>query len=496
MLKKNLIANYIGQGWAAFLNLAFIPIYIKYLGIEAYGLIGLYAVLQACLALLDLGMTPTLNRIMARFTGGAEPAQKILNLLRSVEWIVFFLTLSIGLGIYFSAAWISKEWLHAENLSLETAEQAVFIMGLVASFRFFESVYRSVIIGLQKQVLFNAVNGLLSTMRVVGAVAVLKWVSPTIDVFFIWQAFLSLVTVIILASLAYHSLPKTGSGSRFSIAVLRDECQFAGGVLGITFLALLLTQVDKVLLSKLLTLKEYGYYTLAAVMAGALFTITGPITQAWFPRLSELHAGNRQDELIENYHLGAQIVTVLVGSTAVVMFLFSEVIIDLWIADSVVTSKVSLLLSVLTVGNFLNCLMWIPYQAQLAYGWTNLGLRINLISVVVIIPGVLWAAPNYGALGVAYLWTLLNVGYLLVGVQFMYQRILINEKWRWYIQDIAYPLLASSLMALALKIILGKIKLPYQNEIVNLVIVSALTLFSGFVGAGKLRKILFKKLKQ
>ena len=44
MLKRNLIANYVGQGWAALIGLVFIPLYIKYLGIESYGLIGLFAV--------------------------------------------------------------------------------------------------------------------------------------------------------------------------------------------------------------------------------------------------------------------------------------------------------------------------------------------------------------------------------------------------------------------------------------------------------------------
>jgi hypothetical protein len=52
------------------MGLAFIPLYIKYHGIEAYGLIGLFALLQAWLGLLDMGMTPILGREMARFTGG------------------------------------------------------------------------------------------------------------------------------------------------------------------------------------------------------------------------------------------------------------------------------------------------------------------------------------------------------------------------------------------------------------------------------------------
>ena len=42
-LRNNLVANYLGHGWTALMGIAFIPWYIKLLGIEAYGLIGVFA---------------------------------------------------------------------------------------------------------------------------------------------------------------------------------------------------------------------------------------------------------------------------------------------------------------------------------------------------------------------------------------------------------------------------------------------------------------------
>jgi hypothetical protein len=77
LLKRNLIANYLGQGWRALMGLAFIPLYIRYLGIDAYRLIGIYAILTAWPGLLDLGMRPALGREMTRFTGGVHDAQSI-----------------------------------------------------------------------------------------------------------------------------------------------------------------------------------------------------------------------------------------------------------------------------------------------------------------------------------------------------------------------------------------------------------------------------------
>ena len=72
---KNLATDCLGQGWRALMGMAFIPLYIRYLGIESYSLIGIFAILQAWLGLLDMGMRPALGREMARFNGGAHDAQ-------------------------------------------------------------------------------------------------------------------------------------------------------------------------------------------------------------------------------------------------------------------------------------------------------------------------------------------------------------------------------------------------------------------------------------
>jgi len=441
-LKRNLIANYLGQGWVALMGLAFIPLYVRYLGIEAYGLIGLFALLQAWLSLLDMGMTPTLGREMARFTGGSHSAQSIRDLLRSIEVIALGIAVLIAGGIVLGANWIATSWLQAEALAVEVVAQAFMVMGLVAAIRFMESVYRSSIVGLQRQVLFNMVNSAMATLRGLGAVGVLVWVSASIEAFFIWQGLVSIVTLIILAVTTYASLPRAKRTGRFSLDALRGVWRFAGGMIGITFLALLLTQVDKVLLAKLLPLKDYGYYMLAAGVAGGVYVVITPIAQAFYPRLCELHARNDQAALIDTYHKGAQLVSVFGGSVAIVVILFAETFLRLWTQDPDLAQRTATLLCLLMLGNLLNGLMCIPYQTQLAHGWTSLAVRTNIVAVAVIVPAILWATPRFGAEGAAWVWVILNAGYCLISIHFMYRRILITEKWRWYLQDVIVPLIA------------------------------------------------------
>jgi O-antigen/teichoic acid export membrane protein len=84
---------------------------------------------------------------------------------------------------------------------------------------------------------------------------------------------------------------------------------------------------------------------------------------------------------------------------------------------------------------------------QLAHGWTALTIKINVVAVFLLIPAIFFVVPRYGAIGAAWIWVFLNVAYLFVDIYFMHRRLLPTEKWRWYAQDVAMPLLAATATA-------------------------------------------------
>ena len=55
-LKRNILANYVGQLYVTLIGILLVPMYVKYMGAEAYGLVGFYAMLQAWFMLLDMGL--------------------------------------------------------------------------------------------------------------------------------------------------------------------------------------------------------------------------------------------------------------------------------------------------------------------------------------------------------------------------------------------------------------------------------------------------------
>ena len=446
-LKKNVVANYFGQGWQALMSLAFVPVYIRYLGIEAYGLIGIFALLQGWLALIDMGMKPALGREMARLTGGAHNAQSIWDLLRSIELIGIAIAGGIALGIWVASAWLASHWVTARNLPVEVVAHAFAVMGVVTALRFIEGIYVSCIVGLQRQVLQNTVTSIAAAVRGLGAVALLAWVSPTIGAFFLWQGLVSLITAALFAGIVYRALPAAPLPARFSRTALIGIWRFAAGMMAISLLALLLSQADKILLSRLLTLESFGYYALAGVVANALSMLAGPITTALYPRFTELSTSGDEVALRALYHQGAQFVTVLMGSAAMVLIVFGDRVLRLWTGNPALTQHVAPLMAVLALGTLFNGLVWMPYQMQLAHGWTSLTIKFNIVAIGLLVPAILLVVPAYGAIGAARIWVTLNAGYLMLYIPLMHRRLLRAEKWCWYLQDVALPLAAATATA-------------------------------------------------
>jgi O-antigen/teichoic acid export membrane protein len=473
-LKRHVIASYLGQGWAAIMGIAFVPLYITVLGTESYGLIGIFAILQAGIALFDFGLTPTLNREMARARAGAHTATSIRDLLRSLEVIYCVLAIGIIIGVWLSAPWLATSWIKSHLLGQEVVVQSLKVMGFVLATRWMEQVYRGALQGLQDLVWWNTSNAVLATLRWAGAYLAVAFVSPTIFTFFLWQGAVSLLTVGVLVRRTYTILPKANQRARFSVTTLRNIRTFASGMFVGTLLSFILVQADKIIVSKLLSLEQLAYYTLASSVASGLLLLTVPMNTAVFPKLTDHVASHDEMILQDTYESSCQWLAAIIIPAALLLAFFAEPALVLWTGNVPLSKSVASLLSLLALGTLCNGLMNLPYMLLLAHGWTSLTIWVNIGAVLIVIPAMLFAVPRYGVTGAAWVWLILNASYLVVVIHLMHKKILISLKWRWYRVAIVQPLMAGGIVAALLRSLLPVPSNRFSAGIV--VFVSALML--------------------
>ncbi len=445
--KINIVSNFAGNIWMAVFSVIFLPLYLPYIGIEGYGLIGAFASIQAFILLLDFGLSPTLNRELAQLAALDGQQQQMLDLKRTLEIPNWISALVIVLLLSALSPLIAVYWIQPKTLPTATVTQSLLIMSVNIAIQFSSSFYVGGLLGLQKQLHLNIINIICSTFRSAGAFCVVAFVSPTIQAFLLWQGAVAVFQLASVATLLRLSLPETGSKGVFKKELLQKVWRFAAGMTGITIVSLILTQSDKLVLSRMLSLEDFGYYILAITISGmSVGTIVSSITNSVYPKFSSFVSLGDEAGLRRFYHQSCQILSAFLMPTVAVIAVFSRQILLIWTHQQSYADNTHLLLTVAVIGAGLNGLMWLPYHLQLAYGWTKLGFFVNLAAILFLVPLMIVGAYRYGAIGGATAFVLLNVSYILIMIQIMHRRLLRGEKARWYFQDVLLPLIVAAVV--------------------------------------------------
>ena len=440
LLKKNIAANFVGSIWQILMGLMFIPLYIRFLGIESWGLVGFVATLTAIFNLLDLGLTNTLNREMARLSVLSDREADMHNLVRTLEIIYWSIAIMVGITIILLSPVFTSHWIKAKALSMPSVKQSFFLMSFIITFQMTISFYSGGLLGLQRIVLLNILRISMSTLQGVGAVLILWLISPTIQAFFLWYIVINMTYSFLLVYFVWRSLPVYKNRAVFSMGLLKKIWKFAAGISAIAILATILTQLDKVILSRMLSLEMFGYYTLASMVSLTLVRFVLPVFFSLYPRFTQLVSLGDEDGLNRLYHQSCQFMSVLILPLAIIIVLFSYEILLIWTQDKVIALQTHRLLSILTCGTAINGVMYLPFALQLAFGWTKLSILKNVLAVILFIPAVIYMTKVYGGIGAASVWLVLNLAYIIFEIPIMHARLLKDEQRKWYCLDVLFPL--------------------------------------------------------
>jgi O-antigen/teichoic acid export membrane protein len=445
-VRLNLSSTLISKVLAAAISLACVPIYIRFLGVAGYGVIGIWTTLETLASLLDFGLSPTVTRELAASSRDPEQAQDTRDLIRSIEIICWTVGVLIGATVALSAPLIATYWLRSSQLSVADLQTCVELIGVLILSRWPLSFYSSGLIGLERQVLLSWLGFTFTLVRSVGAIFVLVFLSPTILAFLAWQIAINMANTGIVAGLLWLNLPRGRRAARFRPKLLGRVWKFAGGVTAIALVSVLLSDLDKLVVSGLVSLEEFGYYTLGSRMAGTLYMAASSVFAALYPALVRLRSQS-EAQFAELYHRGSQIMSLLVFPAAITAAAFAKPLIFAWTGNEAIASNTAPIAALLIIGTAFHCTAHLPYAAQLAYGWTSLAFWTNLTYVPITSALLFVLTKQFQGEGAAAVWLLINVSYLATQIPLMHRRILRNEARQWYIQDIGQPLITCGLTA-------------------------------------------------
>ncbi len=487
-LRKNIIANYASQIYVTLVGIIMVPLYIKYMGAETYGLVGFYAMLQAWFTLLDMGLSPTVSRETARFHGGSTTANDYRRLVRALEGVFIVIAIVGGGSLFMGADAIASQWLTFAKLPLSEVATSLHLISVIVAFRWTCGLYRGVITGSQRLVWLSGFNVIIATLRFGAVIPWLIYVGSSPIHFFLFQFFVAIFELTVLVFFAYRLLPMLASGQRikWEWAPLKPVLKFSLTIAFTSAVWVMVTQTDKLVLSKLLSLSDYGHYALGVLAAGAVLFLGGPVSSAIIPYMAKLEAQNDQESLIKIYRQATQLVAVLVGSAAITMAFFSNELLSSWTGDRFLADKVAPILSVYALGNGILAISAFPSYLQYAKGNMRLHLQGNAIFLVIFVPLIVWSASNYGAAGAARTWLLMNSLSFFVWLPLVHKKFSPGLNRVWYSNDTLFIVIPMVFTGMLLSNIIDS----NQNRVIQAAIIllcGMLVMATGVMASSYLR---------
>ncbi len=416
-LRKNILSNYVGMGVVALAPILALPWYLAALGPKQFGLIGFITMLQAILGLLDAGMSQALVREfsvrLSLADGGRRGAALLLFGFERIYWIFAFCTGGVTLLL---ADTIARHWLNLGGLPDVSGRVAIYGASAIFAAQFPGSIYRSLLVGAQAQVVLNGVMLVGALLRHVGGViVVLVW--PTLSAYLIWQASIALLETLLRSRLAWNTLNVKKNQLKWEIKELRPVWRQVAGMSAAVWLGALTVQMDKIVLSRMATIEQFGYYTVAATVAVGMLQLVYPLVQAVLPRAVQL-----REEPAALRKLGiklAVLIGLLTGVIALIFIAAGQWLLGIWLRNPDVASTVYPLLAVLLVGTGMNAFYNVGYINWIVHKKFYRMFQVNalalVLSVVLIPPLVIWQ----GTIGAAFGWLMINFIGLVLSLEWL-----------------------------------------------------------------------------
>jgi O-antigen/teichoic acid export membrane protein len=396
---KNLSFNLASNIWQTTLLLILTPFYVSILGIESYGLIGFYTILLAIVGVIDTGISATMTREIA--WRAAKKTNNIIILIRSMEWIYWCIVVLFGLFSFFISKYFGYDWFNTSSISPNIVKESLMLMSVLLIFQVPSGFYIGGFIGLQRQSVSAVIMVIFSSIRGLGSIIVITSIAPDIRVFFIWQIFLSMLQTIALRQYLYKESSFTNQVARFSFDALYTVKDFASKMIVITIIGVIISQLDKFMLSKLISMESFGYYMLAWTVASGLSRLATPLVQVVSPFLTESVSKNNTKILHSKISFSTRVSSNILIPPALLIIIFPDLIVWLWIGDEYIVENVKSILPFVVFGALMTSIAHVSLSVLYSKSELEYVIKANIIISIFMIPAIYFAVFYFGILGAA-----------------------------------------------------------------------------------------------
>jgi O-antigen/teichoic acid export membrane protein len=198
-----------------------------------------------------------------------------------------------------------------------------------------------------------------------------------------------------------------------------------------------MSQADKMILSRLVSLEAFGFYMLSWTVVLGFSRVATPLIQAFSPKFTELVSIGDDIGLANQVRLASQLMSVLIIPPAALIMFLAKPLLFAWLGNEVASESAAPVLVIMVVGTLFSSCSFPALSVLYSRKRLRPVVVVNLICLVILLPLMILAVIYFGTMGAAFIWGIYGLNlyfwYQVYGLKGLSNTGLFSSIWRNFI---------------------------------------------------------------
>jgi O-antigen/teichoic acid export membrane protein len=401
-LSRNVLWNFAGQVAPLFAAVFSIPLLIKGMGVDRFGLLTLAWMVIGYFSLFDFGLGRALIKLVSEKLGEGRSAQ-IPELIWTALFLMGFLGIAGAVLMFALSGWLVTSVLKIPAALQGEALGAFHLLAWSVPIVILTTGFRGILEAHRRFDLVNIVRLPLGVLTFVAPLGVLP-VSNRLDAV-VWVLLLMrLLICVIQAVLCERVMPGLWRKISFRGHLVRPMLGFGGWMTVTNVISPMMIYMDRFFIGSVLGLAAVAYYVTPYEIVTKLLVVPGALVGVLFPMFSASLAADPA-QANDLFRRGVRWVFLALFPPVLITTVFAGDGLRLWLSADF-SNNGATVLQWLAAGVLVNSIAFIPFAFVQGAGRPDLTAKLHLAELPIYLL-VLWLFMHqWGIVGAAAAWTL------------------------------------------------------------------------------------------
>src|SRR5579864_7019341 len=402
LLARNTVFNLVGSLLPMVVALICVPLIIRGLGTDRFGILTLAWAVIGYASIFDLGLGRALTKLVAEQLGKEEQDD-----VCALVWTSLLLMLALGLGgallMGILSPWLVHRTLRIPPYLQPESLESFYLLAVSVPIVVVSAGLRGLLQALQRFDLLNAI-GIPS--------GILSFASPLL-VLLVTKSLVAVVAVLVGLDLAgcvacllfcLRAMPDLARGVAWQRSRVAPLLRFGGWMTVSNVVNPLMVTSDRFLIGSLVSIAAVAYYATPYEIITKLWIIPGSLVCVLFPALTTSFVQNI-DRTAVLFGKSLKFIFLSLFPATLIIVAFSGRGLTLWLGAEF-ARRGEHVLQWLAVGVFINSLAHVPFALVQGVGRPDLTAKLHLLELPCYILVLWYLTRRYGIDGAAVAWVL------------------------------------------------------------------------------------------